>query len=74
MSIEAQSQQVWYVQVFMVARDNGTTYNGLARSCTPTSRLPALASGCSTTAFADCNQVWHPFCVVLTHVLTSRMA
>ena len=45
------------LQVFMVARDNGTTYNGLAKACNPTSRLPALASGCPTTAFADCNQV-----------------
>ena len=41
----------------MVARDNGTTYNGLASYCTPVSRLAAVSSGCPTTAFADCDQV-----------------
>ena len=45
------------LQVFMVASDNGTTYNGLAQSCSPVSRLPAVASGCPTTAFMDCYQV-----------------
>ena len=45
------------LQVFMVASDNGTTYNGLARSCSPVSRLSAVASGCPTTAFMDCYQV-----------------
>ncbi|DBA74582.1 TPA: hypothetical protein ACH3X2_009454 [Trebouxia sp. C0005] len=43
-------------RVFMVARDNGTTYNGLASSCSPVSRLPSAASGCPTTAFVDCDQ------------------
>ncbi|KAL0035306.1 hypothetical protein WJX77_000193 [Trebouxia sp. C0004] len=43
-------------RVFMVARDNGTTYNGLASTCSPVSRLPSVASGCPTTAFVDCYQ------------------
>jgi len=47
---------IW-VQVFMVARDNGTTYNGLASSCSPVSQLPSVASGCPTAAFVDCYQV-----------------
>ncbi len=60
------SGQVWqavccvWVQVFMVARDNGTTYNGLASSCSPVSRLASVASGCPTTAFVDCYQVTIP--------------
>lgn len=41
----------------MVASVNGTTYNGLARACSPVSRLPAVPSGCPTTAFMDCSQV-----------------
>ncbi|DBB14474.1 TPA: hypothetical protein ACH3X3_004761 [Trebouxia sp. C0006] len=43
-------------RVFMVARDNGTTYNGLASSCSPVSRLASVASGCPITAFVDCDQ------------------
>ncbi len=50
---------VW-VQVFTVARDSGTTYNGLASSCSPVSRLPSVASDCPTTAFVDCYQVTIP--------------
>ena len=73
------SKSGFSLQVFMVARDNGTTYNGLASSCTPVSRLASVASGCPTTAFADCDQVrphttllaWHTIpCHALCLLLT----
>ncbi|KAL3148640.1 hypothetical protein ABBQ38_014063 [Trebouxia sp. C0009 RCD-2024] len=44
-------------RVFMVASDSGPTYNGLTNACSPVTRLPAVPSGCPTTAFMDCSQV-----------------
>ncbi|KAK9817698.1 hypothetical protein WJX72_000826 [[Myrmecia] bisecta] len=43
-------------KVYLVARDNITTYNGLADACTVRPRTILPASGCVTTVFNDCNQ------------------
>ncbi len=45
------------VQVYFVAQDILTTYNGLNASCSPVSTIAAPASGCPTTVSISCQQV-----------------
>ena len=45
------------VQVYFVAQDTLTTYNGLNTSCSPVSTIAAPASGCPTAVSISCQQV-----------------